>query len=221
MNDLDDLIASLRPDTEAAYRRRRESDLARAFATPRRRFFFSRLRLAAVAAVPLVLAGVVAAVALAPAPSEDRVVMAVSVQRLLSTTTGESAIMVFLCKEHFPVPECGGSMDDPQGGGSAITEQQKQAVEKTLTTMAGVESVTFMDKAAMYDRFRNDEHVRKNSRLLEMIRVENMTEAFRVTMKPDANWQPVIETAKKMPGVSHAADQRKVPTPSPALSMSR
>ncbi|MEW9532777.1 permease-like cell division protein FtsX [Microbispora sp. NPDC049125] len=208
MNDLDELIASLRPDTEAAYLRRRESDLARAFAAPRRRSFFPRLRLAAVAAVPLVLTGVVAAVALAPDPSKDRVVMAASVQQLLSTRTGEAAIMVFLCKENLPVPECGGRTDN-----SAITEQQKEAVERALTTMTGVKNLTYMDKSAMYDRFLNDPQIGKDSMLRQIMTVEDMTEAFRVTMKPGADWQPVIERAQGMPGVANAVDQRKVEAP--------
>ncbi|GAA4237296.1 hypothetical protein FHR32_007326 [Streptosporangium album] len=44
MNELDDLIVSLRPDTDDAYQRRCESDLARAFATPRRRSISRRPR---------------------------------------------------------------------------------------------------------------------------------------------------------------------------------
>ncbi|WP_067140266.1 permease-like cell division protein FtsX [Microtetraspora malaysiensis] len=208
MNDLDDLIMSLRPDTDDAYQRRRESDLARTLATPRRRSFSLRLRLAAVA-VPVVLVGVVAAVALAPAPSEDRVVMAASLQQVLSAGAEEPVISVFLCFEDDAWPACGGSTGDPGGGGSAITEQEKENVNKTLTTMPGVENVTFEDKAALYDRFRKS-FVKSGGKpeVLEQLTVEDMHESFRVTMKPGADWRPVIETAKGMPGVASVFDQR-------------
>ncbi|MGI5487772.1 permease-like cell division protein FtsX [Microtetraspora malaysiensis] len=208
MNDFDDLIMSLRPDTDDAYQRRCESDLARTLATPRRRSFSPWLRLAAVA-VPVVLVGVVAVVALAPAPSEDRVVLAASLQLVHLADTEEPVISVFLCFENDPWPACGGSMGDPGGGGSAITEQEKENVNKTLTTMPGVENVTFEDQAALYDRFRKN-YVKSGGKpeLLEQLTVEDMPESFRVTMKPGADWRPVIETAKKMPGVSNVVDQR-------------
>ncbi|MEU4547376.1 permease-like cell division protein FtsX [Nonomuraea dietziae] len=205
MNDLDDLIRSLRPETDDAYQRRGDSDLARIFATSRRRSFSRRLRWA-VMAIPLALVGVVAAVELAPAPPDDGIVMAASVQQVLSTGTGESAIAVYLCKQDSPLPSCGGGTDHLAGGGSAITEQEKDAVEKTLTTMTGVENVTFIDKAEMYDKFRNDR--KTGSKLLEIVTVEDMPESFRVTLKPGADWRAVMEAAKGMPGVASVIDQR-------------
>ncbi|GAA4561211.1 permease-like cell division protein FtsX [Planotetraspora kaengkrachanensis] len=209
MNDLDDLVTSLRPDTDDAYQRRFESDLVRAFATPRRRSFSLRLRFVAVA-VPVVLASVVAAVVLAPpAPSGDHSVSAASLQQMLLVGTEEPVITVFLCKQDDPWPACGGKTEDPTGGGTAITDQEKENVEKALTTMPGVENVAFEDKAVLYDRFRNNvlksgEH----SELLGVIKMGDMSESLRIIMKPGADWGPVIETARGMPGVANVVDQR-------------
>ncbi|GII56210.1 hypothetical protein Pth03_45990 [Planotetraspora thailandica] len=208
MNDLDDLIVSLRPDTEDAYQRRFESDLARAFATPRRRVSSLRLRFVAIA-VPVVLASVVAAVVLALAPSNDQSVSAASLQQMLLVGTEEPVITVFLCKQDDPWPACGGNTENPTGGGTAITDQEKENVDKTLTTMPGVESLTFEDKAALYDRFRKN--VLKSgghSEMLGMVKIGDMSESFRITMKPGADWGPVIETARRMPGVANVVDQR-------------
>ncbi|QFY11210.1 hypothetical protein GBF35_35600 [Nonomuraea phyllanthi] len=221
MNDLNGLITSLRPNTEDAYQRRREADLARAFATRGRRGFSLRLRLVAVA-TPVALAGIVAAVALAPSgtPSPDHSaatdhdVKAASLHQFVLMSSKEPGIRVFLCKQDSPWPACGGIMADPPGRGTAITEQQKADVERTLGKLPGVASVTFEDQAAALARFR------KFAPQMTDVGIKDMNESFLLTMEPGADYGPVIRKAKSMPGVSNAFEQ--VPAPqTPPLSTSR
>lgn len=220
MNDLNDLITSLRPNTEDAYQRRREDDLARVFATRRRRGFSLRSRLVAVAA-PVALAGVLAAVALAPraAPSPDhsaatdRDVRASSLYQFVLMSSKEPGIRVFLCKQDSPWPACGGIMADPPGRGVAITERQKADVERTLGELPGVVSVTFEDQAAALARFR------KFAPQMTDVETKDMNESFLVTMEPGADYSPVITRAKSMPGVANAFEQVPAPqTPPPSTS---
>jgi hypothetical protein len=220
MNDLNGLITSLRPNTEDAYRRRREADLARAFATRRRRGFSLRLRLVAVA-TPVALAGIVAAVALAPGgtPSPDHSaatdhdVRASSLHQFVLMSSKEPGIRVFLCKEDAPWPACGGIMADPPGRGTAITEQQKADVERTLGELPGVVSVTFEGEAAALARFR------EFAPQMTGVGIKDMNESFLVTMEPGADYSSVIRRAKSLPGVSNAFEQRPAPqTPPPSTS---
>ncbi|MEV6154293.1 permease-like cell division protein FtsX [Nonomuraea sp. NPDC052129] len=221
MNDLNGLITSLRPSTEDAYQRRREADLARAFATRRRRDFSFRLRLVAVAA-PVALAGIVAAVALAPraAPSPDHTaatdhdVSAASLRQFVLMSSKELGVRVFLCKQDSPWPACGGIMADPPGRGKAITEPQRANVQRRLGELPGVVRVTFEDQAGALARFR------KFAPQMPDVGIKDMNASFLVTMETGADFSPVISRAKRMPGVSNAFKQ--VPAPqTPPLSTSR
>jgi hypothetical protein len=208
MNNLDDLIFSLRPDAEEAYRRRCESDLARVLATPRRRTILPRLRLLAVA-VPVVAAGAVATVVLAPttpmtatAPPEDRTTRISSLEQALLVGADEGpAIGVFLCKQDDAFPVC---------DGRAATKEQKASVEKTLAGMPGVDGVTLIDRVTAYDHFRREmEKPGGNKAWLAVVTVDDIPESFRITMKRGADWRPVIETAEAMPGVSNVVQQKR------------
>ncbi|MEV4217530.1 permease-like cell division protein FtsX [Nonomuraea sp. NPDC049725] len=223
MNDLNGLITSLRPNTDDAYQRRRETDLARAFATRRRRGFSLRLRLVAVAA-PVALAGIVAAVALAPraAPSPDHSaatdhdVRASSLQQFALMSAKELGIRVFLCKHDDIEAACGGSTGNrntPAGGGTAATEQQKADIDRMLNELPGVESVTFEDQAGALARFR------AFAPHMTGVEAKDMHASFLVIMEPDADYSPVLASAKSMPGVSNAF--KRVPVPqTPPLSTS-
>jgi hypothetical protein len=173
-------------------------------------------------AVPVALAGIVAAIALAPsgAPSPghsaatDHDVRASILHQFVLMSSKEPGIRVFLCQQDSPWPACGGIMDDPAGGGRAITEQQKADVERRLGELPGVVSVTFEDQAAALARFR------KFAPQMTIVGIKDMNESFLVTMEPGADYSPVIRRANRMPGVANAFDQ--VPAPqTPPLSTSR
>ncbi|MFI0424096.1 permease-like cell division protein FtsX [Spongiactinospora sp. 9N601] len=207
MNDLNGLITSLRPNTEDAYRRRRDTDLARVFATQRRRFSL-RWRLLA-AATPVALAGIVAAYALTPdaAPPPAQSVSASSLHQYVLMSWEGPGIKVFLCEQNDPWTPCGGTTTEPAGGGTAITEQERADLERTLRELPGVESVTFEDRATAYAKFREIfKDSPEASKHLQAVRMMDMPESYTVTMEPGADRNSVIGKAKSMPGVAHVFD---------------
>ncbi|MEV1166968.1 permease-like cell division protein FtsX [Nonomuraea sp. NPDC049784] len=116
-------------------------------------------------------------------------------------------ISVFLCAKASPMPTCGAERESLGKGdfkltkdGKAATAAQKQAIAKTIKAMLGVKEVVFEDQAAAYENFRR--LYRDNKTLLRATKVTDMPESFRVTMKPEAEWAPVVSKLERQPGVS-------------------
>ncbi|WP_147268171.1 permease-like cell division protein FtsX [Spongiactinospora rosea] len=203
MNDLNSLITSLRPDTEDAYQRRRDADLARVFATPRRRALSFRLRLLA-AAAPVALAGIVAAYVLAPnaAPPPAGSISASALRQYALMSSEGPGISIALCRQDDPLGSCGGTTTGPAGGGTAITEQQKADLYRTLRDLPGVESVTFQDRATAYAKVREDYKESNDLDLFQKLKMADMAESFTVVMEPGAAETHVISKVQDMPGVA-------------------
>ncbi|MEV4107732.1 permease-like cell division protein FtsX [Nonomuraea sp. NPDC049695] len=102
-------------------------------------------------------------------------------------------ISAFLCSKGSEIPAC---------AGKAATAAQKKAIEKMITAMPGVQEVVFEDRATAYEKFRR--LYRDNKALIEATKVTDMPESFRVTMKPEAEWVPVVLKLRRQRGVSQA-----------------
>ncbi|MFI7633926.1 permease-like cell division protein FtsX [Nonomuraea sp. NPDC049400] len=131
-------------------------------------------------------------------------VRSVRPQALPSAEQRKPLISVFLCGKGSAMPACGAERESRgkdgfkvTKDGKAATAAQTRAIEKTIKAMPGVQEVVFEDQAAAYENFMRTYRGRK-----ELVKVTDLPESFRVMMKPEAEWVPVVRQMRRQPGVS-------------------
>ncbi|GAA0917455.1 permease-like cell division protein FtsX [Nonomuraea longicatena] len=165
----------------------------------------------------LAIAGAIGAVTLTPA-DEETVVLAAGVSPFMAGdwTAGKPTIAVFLCKAGSPSPSCGavlgsgeGTVDSPQeviAEGKAVTPSQILDLKRALEARPEIMSITFEDAQTAYKNFL--QAYGSNPEVARAVTVNDLPESFRLTLKPDADWSPVAEAAKDMPGVDIVINQK-------------
>lgn len=126
---------------------------------------------------------------------------------------GDPEIAVFLCGDDSPYVNCGGGgipeddgegpPPDPIGGGKAVTTQQMAAVEQALRAMPQVETVTFVSRRESHDRFSH-----RYPKAAAAVPVDSMPQSFEMKLKPDVEWQPVVDSAADLAGVASVVNRK-------------
>ncbi|MGW4661816.1 permease-like cell division protein FtsX [Streptosporangium sandarakinum] len=167
----------------------------RPLAVPVRRRTRLPMRIAAAAlAVTAVAVGVTSLAAPSPRPGEA---MVVAMAAGGTGPSGMADVSVFLCKDQAPFPNC---------GGKGVTEAGREELRRTLAGRPEVESVTFEDQRTNWENFRRQNA--DDTALLNVIRREDMPEAFRLRVKPGTDSLALTRAAGGLPGVSNAVDTR-------------
>ncbi|TDD47034.1 hypothetical protein E1286_18925 [Nonomuraea terrae] len=154
---------------------------------PERRRFQMDLRLVAAAAVVVVLGG--AAVGLGGPGDEDRAVAA-------NPPSPAREASVFLCGASAP--------KEPPCQGRNITPLQTKAVEAELERLPQIETVRYVPRSVAHAAFRKS--FAHNQALLDAVKVTDLPESFRVTVKKGGA-QQVRESLTRMPGVLSIVEQ--------------
>ncbi|MEO3857152.1 permease-like cell division protein FtsX [Acrocarpospora sp. B8E8] len=92
-------------------------------------------------------------------------------------------------------------------GSHGATPQQIDAIEQALRAMPQVESITFRDQQTAYELFVEQEANRTPAQVVEPA---DMPESFRLKMKEDTDWTPILEAAMALPGVSNVINEKCV-----------
>ncbi|NUW41130.1 permease-like cell division protein FtsX [Nonomuraea rhodomycinica] len=110
-------------------------------------------------------------------------------------------ISVFLCDKISASEKC---------GGKAITDEQTAAVKAQLEKTPGVApgGVIYENQEEAYKNFK--EAYATNKALLTATTVKDMPTSFRVKLSDPENYQPVVQAAEAMPGVSQVVNQREL-----------
>ncbi|NUS04278.1 MAG: ABC transporter permease [Nonomuraea sp.] len=108
-------------------------------------------------------------------------------------------ISVFLCTKNSAIPAC---------NGKAVTPAQITALDEHIKGIPGVERVFFEDQNAAYNNFKSA--YQSNPTLVQVTKVEDMPQSFRVKLVDPDNYQPVIQAVKGQPGVSQVMDQKQL-----------
>ncbi|MEU0568714.1 permease-like cell division protein FtsX [Nonomuraea sp. NPDC005983] len=149
----------------------------------------SRVDLRMVAVAGVVLAGVAAAVLVAPGDQQR-----VTTANPPAKQEGPIDVTLFMCERS--------SMQSPDCEGHAATPTQMMTMHKTLKAMPDVERVAFEDQAAAYERFRRE--VAGNEALLDMVKITDMLASFQLVLKPGADVDAVLRKAKSVTRVAFA-----------------
>ncbi|GAA5051926.1 hypothetical protein HNP84_006355 [Thermocatellispora tengchongensis] len=100
-------------------------------------------------------------------------------------------ISVFLCQKDDPFESC---------EGKPATARQKREIEALLRRHPDVVEATFEDKRAAYENFR--EQYGEDSVLVSAMKVDDMPESWRVSLPPGTDATELVETVRRLPGVS-------------------
>jgi cell division transport system permease protein len=159
----------------------------------------------AITGVTVVLAGMFTATRPQAEPADPATVMtSLAFIDSQGYRQGEPEINVLLCTTNSPYPSCGGQRDTTAAdSGKAATPEQIQAVQRTLTSMPQVQSVTFRDQAAAYAEFREEY---AGNQVFNAVTVDDMPQMFHLKMQPNTDWRAVMRTAQAIPGVSSTVD---------------
>ncbi|MCF6472998.1 ABC transporter permease [Nonomuraea sp. MG754425] len=111
-------------------------------------------------------------------------------------------ISVFLCKKGSAMPAC---------NGKAITPAQIKALEDHIKKTPGVKGVLYENSADAYKNFK--ESFSNNQALVDVTRVEDLPESFRISLQDPDNYKPVLDAMKGQPGVADVTDQRQLIAP--------
>ncbi|MEV4455497.1 permease-like cell division protein FtsX [Microbispora sp. NPDC049633] len=164
-----------------------DDGLDHALPPPRR----TRPRGLAIAAAALAVAGPIVGVARLAQPSPDPREAGLAVMSLSGAAATSVDVSVYLCDGHSPFVSC---------KGGAATDREKGNIRRALQARPDVRSIVFEDRRTAFENFRRME---KNSRLLEVARVEDMPESFRIKVAPGADPLAVVRAVKDLPGVSN------------------
>ncbi|MEU9832270.1 permease-like cell division protein FtsX [Streptosporangium sp. NPDC048047] len=173
-----DTVTDIRPLTVPVHRRSR-----------------APLRIGAALAAAVVAFGIVR-ISAPVQPPENETLVAMAVNGI--EPSEEPLVTVFLCQSHSPFPPCAGR------GGSTAAE--KEDLRRRLLASPEVEAVTFRDRKTAWEKFRRENA--DKTVLLSVIKVDDMPESFWARVRPGADPMAVVRAVGRLPGVSHAVDQR-------------
>ncbi|MBN6050799.1 hypothetical protein JYK22_02540, partial [Nonomuraea sp. RK-328] len=164
----------------------------RPLVVPDRRRFRVNMRLAAVGAAAVVVAGAATVVGVTGSGADDGVTMAASQPQ----APAQADLSVFLCTGREP--------DKKVCQGRAATEEQKTALAESLRRIPGVASVHFEDRQAAYERFRAA--FADYPDILGDVKEDELPESYRITVDRGRDPKAVAVVAQKMPGVALASN---------------
>ncbi|MET8984602.1 permease-like cell division protein FtsX [Nonomuraea wenchangensis] len=88
----------------------------------------------------------------------------------------------------------------------AATARERAAVVAALAKDPAVLSYVFEDQRTAYENFKDD--FAGNDGMLRATRVSDMPESYRLTLRPDADWNTVTSRMARMSGVSWTSNAR-------------
>ncbi|MEU4510921.1 permease-like cell division protein FtsX [Nonomuraea wenchangensis] len=88
----------------------------------------------------------------------------------------------------------------------AATARERTAMAAALAKDPAVLSYVFEDQRTAYENFKDD--FADNDAMLSATRMTDMPESYRLTLRPDADWNTVTDRMARMPGVSWATNAR-------------
>jgi len=106
-------------------------------------------------------------------------------------------ISVFMCNEFDTGSGCAGGQ---------VTEEQKAAIEQTLTTHPEVRQVFYESQDEAYEHFQEQF---QNS-IADTITPDQLQEAFRVELRNPERFEGVVSAVVGLPGVHQVVDQREL-----------
>ncbi|MGH3344494.1 MAG: permease-like cell division protein FtsX [Carbonactinosporaceae bacterium] len=110
-------------------------------------------------------------------------------------------VSIFLCKQNSDAPGC-------QGG--AITDEQRQKIDRELSSLSQVKKVYYESQQEAYDRFKDQF---SDSALAKNITPDQMPESFRVKLNNPEKYEIVASLFTGREGVDQVQDQREVLEP--------
>ncbi|MEV0625992.1 permease-like cell division protein FtsX [Nonomuraea wenchangensis] len=88
----------------------------------------------------------------------------------------------------------------------AATARERAAMAAALAKDPAVLSYVFEDQRTAYENFKDD--FAGNEGMLNATEMSDMPESYRLTLRPDADWNTVTNRMARMPGVSWASNAR-------------
>ncbi|NUW43656.1 permease-like cell division protein FtsX [Nonomuraea rhodomycinica] len=165
----------------------------RPLVVPDRRRFGVSMRLAAVGAAAVVVAGAATVVGFTVSGAGEEV----SVASARAQAPDPADVSVFLCT---------GLEEDKQAcQGRAATEQQTKALAESLGRLPGVARVFYEDREAAYERFRKA--FAGQPGIVARVKADDVPASYRLTLGPGVRPQPVSAAAKTLPGVAQVSDR--------------
>ncbi|MGW4958965.1 permease-like cell division protein FtsX [Nonomuraea sp. NPDC004186] len=113
-------------------------------------------------------------------------------------------ISVYLCVKDSATPACLSSRG--KANGKIATLKEKKAVVAEIERTPGVEKYVFEDQATAYRNFV--ESYADNESLVSATRMSDIPESYRLTMRPEADWNAVSRRLARLSGVSQVRNQR-------------
>ncbi|GAA1313283.1 hypothetical protein Psi02_56890 [Planotetraspora silvatica] len=152
-----------------------------------------RFKIAAAAlAVTVTAFGLVRLASPSPEPQEEST-LAVSLSAVESS--GRPVVSVFLCMEDDVFASC--------KSGEA-TDAEREKLRRALERRPDVESVSFEDQQQAWENFRRN--MTDKPELLWTVVPSDLPEAFRIQVRPGADFSAVARAASGFPGVSNSVD---------------
>ncbi|MER7501334.1 permease-like cell division protein FtsX [Nonomuraea pusilla] len=106
-------------------------------------------------------------------------------------------INVFLCNKGTAIPAC---------GGKEATPAQIKALEAQLKGLPGVKDVYFENQSTAFKNFQ--ESYGANKTLVDVTKVEDMPQSFRIKLVDPDNYQPVMQAIQGQRGVAQVTNQK-------------
>ncbi|GII32854.1 permease-like cell division protein FtsX [Planotetraspora mira] len=127
------------------------------------------------------------------APQEQESTLTVSLSAVESA--GRPVVSVFLCMKDDVFASC--------KSGKA-TDAEREKLRRAMERRPDVESVSFEDQQQAWENFRRN--MTDKPELLRTVVPSDLPEAFRVQVRPGADFSAVARAASEFPGVSNSVD---------------
>ncbi|MEV4548577.1 permease-like cell division protein FtsX [Nonomuraea wenchangensis] len=111
---------------------------------------------------------------------------------------------LILCSAGSAMVRCGKGRG--KANKKAATARERAAMAAALAKDPAVLSYVFEDQRTAYGNFKDA--FAGNDALIAATRVTDMPESYRLTLRPDADWNTVTNRMARMPGVSWASNAR-------------
>ncbi|MER7423474.1 permease-like cell division protein FtsX [Nonomuraea rubra] len=118
--------------------------------------------------------------------------------------SGGADISVTLCVKDDYVPACRAGRGAADG--ARATAREKKAIVSAIEKMPGVTSYVFEDQKTAYRNFAED--FADNEALVQATRPSDLPEAYRLTARPEADWNLMSRRPARLNGVHRAYNAR-------------
>ncbi|MFG1617376.1 permease-like cell division protein FtsX [Nonomuraea wenchangensis] len=118
--------------------------------------------------------------------------------------TSDSDGNIILCSAGSAMARCGKGRG--KANKKAATARERAAMAAALAKDPAVLSYVFEDQRTAYENFKDN--FAGNDAMLSATRMSDMPESYRLTLRPDADWNTVTNRMARMPGVSWTSNAR-------------